>query len=425
MVTEFAIVKVRSSRIEQLIAEKKKGAIAAQKVTTHLDEYLSACQLGITITALGLGALGKPTIEKLLYPFIISSWNIADSVASIISFTLAFSIITYLHVVVGELAPKTLAIQKAEEITLIVAPLIMFFYRLMFPFIWLLNGSSRLLVGLFGLKLVSEHEGAHSEEELRILLSESYKSGEINQTELKYVNKIFEFDKKMAKEVMVPRTEMMIVSDDTSTNDFLKMAAIEKYTRYPVAADGNKDNIIGVVNAKEIMGAVVFNNELRKLPVTEFLYSVLHIIEKCPINDLLRKMQKTQTHITILIDEYGGTAGLITVEDILEEIVGEIRDEFDSDEVLDIQKVSDSDYILSAKVSLIEVNALLNISIIKEDIDTIGGWILSQKMDIQVNDTLTFDQYIFKVTELDGHQIKEIEVKMQPKVTEYISTNSE
>lgn len=422
MVTEFAIVKVRSSRIEQLIAEKKKGAIAAQKVTTHLDEYLSACQLGITITALGLGALGKPTIEKLLYPFIIESWNIADSVASIISFTLAFSIITYLHVVVGELAPKTLAIQKAEKVTLIVAPLIMFFYRLMFPFIWLLNGSSRLLVSLFGLKLVSEHEGAHSEEELRILMSESYKSGEINQTELKYVNKIFEFDEKMAKEVMVPRTEMMIVADNTSTNDFLKMAAIEKYTRYPVAVDGDKDNIIGVVNAKEIMGAVVFNNELRKLPVTEFLYSVLHIIEKCPINDLLRKMQKTQTHITILIDEYGGTAGLITVEDILEEIVGEIRDEFDSDEVLDIQKISDGHYILSAKVSLIEVNALLNISILKEDIDTIGGWILSQKMDIQVNDTLTFDQYTFKVNELDGHQIKEIEVKIQPKVTEYVST---
>ena len=213
--TEFAIVKVRMSRLDQLIAEGKKGAVAAKKVVTHLDEYLSACQLGITVTALGLGWLGEPTVEKILHP-VFEHLNLDESVTHILSFGIAFALVTFLHVVVGELAPKTVAIQKAETITILFAGPIILFYRIMYPFIWFLNGSARVLVGMFGLKPASEHEIAHSEEELRILLSESYKSGEINKNELKYVNNIFEFDERTAKEIMVPRTEIVSISiDDT------------------------------------------------------------------------------------------------------------------------------------------------------------------------------------------------------------------
>ena len=230
--SEFAIVKVRASRIDQLIEEGNKNAVAAKKIITNLDEYLSACQLGITITALGIGALGEPTFEHLFYP-VLSFFHLPSSLTSILSIAFAFAIMTFLHVVVGELAPKTVAIQKTEKITLLTARPLIAFYRVMYPFIWLLNGSARLITGLFGLKRISDHEVAHSEEELRIILSDSYKNGEINQSEFKYVNKIFEFDDRIAKEIMVPRTEMVSLSKDQTLEDFLSIVHVEKFTRYP------------------------------------------------------------------------------------------------------------------------------------------------------------------------------------------------
>ncbi len=231
--SEFAIVKIRSSRLDQLIAEGKKGAVAAKKVTTHLDEYLSACQFGITVTALGLGWIGKPTVERLLIPLFENS-QINESLFNILTFGIAFGSVTFLHVVIGELAPKTVAIQKAETVTLLFATPLIWFYRIMFPFIWILNGSARVVTGLFGLKPASEHDLAHTEEELRIILSESYESGEINQSELKYMNKIFEFDDRIAKEIMVPRTEIVAASVEKSFQDNLETMSMEKYTRYPV-----------------------------------------------------------------------------------------------------------------------------------------------------------------------------------------------
>ncbi len=228
--TEFAIVKVRMSRINQLVAEGRSGAASAQRVVSHLDEYLSACQLGITVTALGLGWLGEPTVEKLLHP-LFAQLELNESMTHVLSFGIAFALVTFLHVVVGELAPKTVAIQKAEAITLMFSPPIIWFYRIMYPFIWILNGSARVLVGIFGLKPASEHEVAHSEEELRILLSESYQSGEINQNELKYVNNIFEFDERIAREIMVPRTEITTLSMDDSFADVASIVKEKNYTR--------------------------------------------------------------------------------------------------------------------------------------------------------------------------------------------------
>lgn len=215
-------MKIRISRVNQLIVEGRKGATATKKVVTHLDEYLSACQLGITVTALGLGWLGEPTVEKLLLP-LFESLSINESITHLLSFGIAFVLVTFLHVVVGELAPKTVAIQKAEAVTLAFAVPIIWFYKIMYPFIWLLNGSARVLVGLFGLKPASEHDAAHSEEELRMLLTESYKSGEINKNELKYVNNIFEFDERIAKEIMVPRTEIITVSVDDDLEDIINV----------------------------------------------------------------------------------------------------------------------------------------------------------------------------------------------------------
>ncbi|WP_419392961.1 hemolysin family protein [Cytobacillus praedii] len=406
--TEFAMVKVRASRLDQLIAEGKKGAIAAKKVVSHLDEYLSACQLGITVTALGIGWLGEPTIEKLLHP-LFEQLNLNDSVSHILSFAIAFSIVTFLHVVVGELAPKTVAIQKAETITILFAVPIIWFYRLMYPFIWFLNGSARVLVGIFGLKPASEHDVAHSEEELRILLSESYKSGEINKNELKYVNNIFEFDERIAKEIMVPRTEIVSISINDTIKDVVNIITTENYTRYPVI-DGDKDNILGFMNVKELLSSILMNKDPH-LRMETFINPIIRVIETIPIHDLLLKMQKERIHIAILMDEYGGTSGLVTVEDIIEEIVGEIRDEFDEDEIPNIRKLKEDHYIIDAKLLITDANHLLGTAISNEEIDTIGGWFLTQDIDAQIGTEIESEGYVFKVNEIDGHHIQYLEVK--------------
>ncbi|MGG4489942.1 hemolysin family protein [Metabacillus idriensis] len=409
---EFAIVKVRSSRIDQLVGEGNKNAIAAKKVTGSLDEYLSACQLGITITALGLGWLGEPTIEHLLHP-LFDSWGLNPSLSGILSFVLAFIAITYLHVVIGELAPKTLAIQKAEWVTMTLSRPLIFFYKMMYPFIKTLNGSALFIVRLFGLHAASEHEMAHTEEELRIILSESLKSGEINQSEYKYVNKIFEFDNRIAKEIMVPRTEMITVALEDSFEENLEIMRSERYTRYPLEHE-DKDNIVGLVNIKEVLDALYMSKE--GVLLKNYIRPVIKVIETIPIQDLLLRMQKDRIHMAILVDEYGGTAGLVTVEDILEEIVGEIRDEFDVDELPNVQKKSEYHYIFDGKALIEEVNDLLQLEIDSEDVDTIGGWVLTEKIDVVKGDKIMSDGYEFTVTDMEGHHIKTLEAKKKMEV---------
>ncbi|MBS4178952.1 hemolysin family protein [Lederbergia citrea] len=408
--TEFAIVKIRSSRIDQLVEEGKPGAKAAKLVTTHMDEYLSACQLGITITALGIGWLGEPAIKSLTDPM-FAKMGIDPAVSHIISIAIAFLIITFLHVVVGELAPKTVAIQKAEMITLLCAKPIIWFYRILFPFIWILNGSARLMVRMFGFKPVSEHEVSHSEEELRIILSDSYKSGEINQAELTYVNNIFKFDNRIAKEIMVPRTEMVSLSTEEDIQDWMRIIKEEKLTRYPVY-EGDKDNIVGIINIKDILMAQIKNTGPdTDMKITRFLKPVILVIDTIPIHDLLLKMQQEHTHMAVLLDEYGGTSGLVTVEDIIEEIVGEIRDEFDTDEIAEITKINDEHYSFSGKVLIHEVNDLLGIDLSDEEVDTLGGWILSQNFDIAINESIHAEGFTFTVKEVEGHQIQFVDVR--------------
>lgn len=407
--TEFAIVKVRSSRIDQLISEGKKGAEAGKHVTSHLDEYLSACQLGITITSLGLGWLGEPTVEAMLHP-LFEKWDLNPSLSHILSFGIAFASVTFLHVVVGELAPKTVAIQKAETITLTFSKPIILFYKIMYPFIWVLNNSARLLTGLFGLKPASEQELALSEEELRILLSESYESGEINQNELKYVNNIFEFDERIAKEIMVPRTEIVTLDISDTIDTIIDVIQQEKYTRYPVI-DGEKDNVLGMINIKEILTAKLTQKDLHKESILKsFVKPVIRVIETIPIHDLLVKMQKERIHMAILIDEYGGTSGLVTVEDILEEIVGDIRDEFDADEIAEIRKVKEGHYLFSSRVLIGEVNDLLGTHLSDEEVDTIGGWFMTKNLDAQIGDEIEEEGYLFKIIEIDEYHILYLEV---------------
>lgn len=406
--SEFAIVKVRTSRIDQLIAEGHKRAIPAKRVISNLDEYLSTCQLGITITALGLGWLGEPTVDLILHP-IVENFNISDSIASIVSIALAFSFVTFLHVVVGELAPKTLAIQKAEQVVLVIATPLIWFYRIMYPFIKFLNGSARALTGMFGLKQVSESDLAHTEEELRLILSNSLKNGEINQSEYKYVNKIFEFDDRIAKEIMAPRTEMSTIDKDTTLREVFDQVNVEQYTRYPVT-DGDKDHVLGLVNMKNLLTAYIKDSTSIDRPVIDYMQPIIRVIETIPIGDLLLKIQRERIHVAVLMDEYGGTSGLVTIEDILEEIVGDIRDEFDNDELPEVQRIGENHFILDAKILIENVNDILGIDIDEEDIDTIGGWFMTKHFEAIKGEKIIEQGFEFTIKDIDGHHILYLEV---------------
>ncbi|WJY28938.1 MULTISPECIES: hemolysin family protein [Sporosarcina] len=406
---EFAIVKVRMTRIDQLALEGNKRAINAQRVVTNLDDYLSACQLGITITALGLGMLGEPTVALLFAP-VFDHLALSHSLTAFLSFAIALIIVTFLHVVVGELAPKTVAIQKAERITLSLAMPLIIFYRTMYPVIKLMNLSSRFVTRLFGFQPMSEADVAHTEEELRMILSDSLKSGEINQSEYKYVNRIFEFDDRVAKEIMVPRTEMMSIDKEMTAKELFNTEGVEQFTRYPVI-DGDKDHVIGLINMKHLLTAYIKNPKNGELPVVAYMQPIIRVIETMAIGDLLLKIQRERIHMAILMDEYGGTSGLVTIEDILEEIVGEIQDEFDKDELPDVQVIGENHYILDAKMLLENVNTTLGIDIDEEDIDTIGGWFMSQRFEAIPGEKIIEQGYEFSVKDVEGHHILYLEAE--------------
>jgi len=233
--------------------------------------------------------------------------------------------------------------------------------------------------------------------------------GEINQSEYKYVNNIFEFDNRIAKEIMVPRTEIVSIDKSSTIEEIMEIVRTEKYTRYPVT-NGDKDSIIGLINIKELLTDCIYNECQEDDPVDKYISPILRFIETVPIQDLLAKMQKDRTHMAILLDEYGGTAGMVTVEDILEEIVGEIRDEFDVDEIPLVRKVGDNHYIFDAKVLIEDVNDLLGIEISDDEVDTIGGWLLTQKYDLKQGDKIEMDACEFIVSEMEESHVLYVDV---------------
>ncbi len=325
-----------------------------------------------------------------------------------ISLIVAFSLITYFHVVLGELAPKTLAIIKGESIALWTSRPLQFFHTILYPFVWLLNASANMLVRLLGFKTVNEHDNVHSEEELKHILSRSYESGEINQTEYYYVNNIFEFDNRLAKEIMIPRTEMVCLYNNLSFEENLQIIQKEKYTRFPFVQD-DKDFIMGIINTKELI-----LDYIQGVPkeLSKYVHPALMAIENTPIHDLLKRMQKERTEMAVLLDEYGGTAGLITLEDMLEEIVGEIRDEFDQEERPMIEKVAEQEFLVDGKVLIEDINEKFDIQIEDENIDTIGGWIYSKVPNVKEGTKVEHENLIFTIKKMDRFRISRIHIKL-------------
>ncbi|WP_339786385.1 hemolysin family protein [Paenibacillus sp. FSL R7-0313] len=403
--SEFAVVKIRTSRVDQLVAEGNKKAVLAKKVVSDLDYYLSACQLGITVTALGLGALGKPTVERLLYP-VFNYLDVPASISSIASYAIAFILVTFLHVVVGEMAPKTLAIQFSEKLTLMLAPSLYWFGKIMYPFIWALNGTSRVLLRGFGVK-PAKHDQAYSEDEIKIIMNQSYEGDENNKTKLSYLENVFVFDERDAKDIMVPRTELVTLDQEMTYDDIIPILDEHNYSRYPVIEDGDKDRIIGVVNVKKILPDMV---AARSYQLSEFVREIPFVSEVTSIQDAMIKMQQERVHMAVVVDEYGGTSGIITMEDILEELVGEIRDEFDADEVADIQETGENQYLINGRVLLDEVERQFGLSFEgNEEMDTVAGWIQYQKgVGVEKGDTVEHGDYVWTVVDTENYHIKQV-----------------
>lgn len=410
---EYAIVNIRMPRLEDSIADDKKQAQAAMKIAGQADTYLFACQVGIALSVLGLGWVGHALVQETIQPIAENFLGLPKASAGWVSFLAAFLAVAMLLVVFGELFPKTFAIRNPEQVILLLAKPLAFAYALLFPFIFLFSAIARLISALFGIQKLSRSEMGHTEEELKLLLSESLKSGEINASEFDYVNRIFEFDERIAKEIMVPRMEMSTIAHDVNLREVFTLDGIEQFTRYPIT-DGGKDHVLGVVNMKHLLSAYVKNPDSGNLPVSAFIQPVIQVIETMPVNELLLKIQRERIHMAILRDEYGGTSGLVTIEDILEEIVGDIQDEFDVDEAPDVQKLGEDHYIFNAKLLLNTVNAILGIDIDEDDIDTIGGWFMDMHFDAVEGQKIIEQGYEFRIQEVDGHHILYLEVQKAP-----------
>lgn len=369
---EFSLVKVRQSRLTQLVSEGNRMAGYALKVNKRLDSYLSATQFGITLASLGLGWVGEPAISELLVEPLMFKMGITDhTLIATVSVIIGFSIITFLHIVLGELAPKSLAIQRTEGSALLLSAPLMFFYNLFLPVIWVLNASANFLLRLVGVEPVSEAEAAHSEEEIRILMNQSAKSGVIDKDEMKLMDNIFEFSDLLAREVMLPRTDMDVLYSNFSLEDNMRIITETKHSRYPVALE-DKDRIIGFIHITDLL----FAPPEQQNDLTTLVRPILNVPESMEISHVLKLMQKNKSQLTLVVDEYGGTAGLLTVEEILEEIVGDLHDEFE-DERPSVER--NGEYIsVEGRMLIEDVNDLTGVVIENEEVDSIGGWLFKE-----------------------------------------------
>lgn len=367
---EFALVRVRRSRLQQLVEEGNPRAKFALSVSRNLDAYLSATQLGITLASLALGWVGEQTVAELIVMPIFAAFHLENAIfAHTVSFVISFASITFLHIVLGELAPKSLAIQKPDATSLWLAAPLLFFYKVFRPFIWVLNKAANGLLRMVGVEPAGEAQEAHTEEEIRILMDQSARSGIIDKDEMALFDNVFEFSDRLAREVMLPRIDMECLYLTQTFAENMKVVYATKHTRYPVAQE-DKDRIVGFVHITDLLTA----DPDEEQSLEAFIRPILNVPESMEVSRVLKLMQKRHSQLAIVVDEYGGTAGLLTAEDILEEIVGELLDEFDVDERPEIEVKDDVTYV-DGRMLLEDLNGSMNLDIEDDEVDSIGGWL--------------------------------------------------
>jgi CBS domain containing-hemolysin-like protein len=392
---EFAIVKVRSSQIAL-----EKGTMAkeaAKSIVNNLDGFLAATQLGITLASLGLGWVGEDVMSEIILNFISSlGFQMSEAAAHSIAIPVAFFFLTVLHIVFGELAPKSIAIRYPASTTLRVSLPLKAFYFVFRPFIWLLNGFANLILKLFGIKPMSEME-IHSEEELKLIIAESEEGGAIETSERELIQNVFDFDNRVARQVMVPRMKMSMIQADTTIVNAMDIVLKEGYSRYPIY-ENSKDEIIGVVHSKDIVPAYI--NQASKT-LRDIMRPVHFIPETKPIDLLLREFQRRKTQMAFVVSEFGGVIGLVTLEDILEELVGEIQDEHDQEQQIVVPVEKNSFHIL-AQSTLHDINKHLEVPFPEsEDYETLAGLITFERPSLKEGEEFELFRYHIKILKIN------------------------
>lgn len=400
---EFSCVKIRPSRLETLIQEGSRQAKYAKRLTDHLDASLSVTQLGITLASLGLGWVGEPAVATLILP-VTRFFGLDDAIGHTVSLAVAFSIITAMHIILGELTPKTMAIQNVEKIMLTVALPMLIFHRIMYPFVWLLNHVANWVARQLGFEVASEGEEAHTEEEIRLLMEESHRKGLIDDTEVDFVDNVFDFTDLNVREIMTPRTDMVCVYLEDTVEENLKTILEEQLTRYPICHE-DKDHIVGFLHVKDLMKVMA---EGRKPNLRRLARKALVVPESMDVSVLLKTMQKQRSQMAIVVDEYGGTSGMVTIEDIVEEIVGDIQDEFDEERPT-AERRGRRVFSVDAKMLLEELDDILEVCIEDEDVDSVGGWLYDQIGTApRVGQMAASGGNTFYVEEIDGVRITRV-----------------
>jgi CBS domain containing-hemolysin-like protein len=407
---EFALVRVRESRIVQLEQEGSARASVVRDALRDLDDYLSVCQVGITMASLGLGWVGEPAVAHLIEPVLEAVGVTSERVVTVVAVVLGFAVITYAHLVLGEQAPKYFSIQKAEATALWISRPLKLCMYLIRPVVWLVNTSTNFVLRPWGIRLGEEME-AHSEEELRIMISSSAASGELDPEERDYINNVFDFGDTVAREIMVPRPDIEALRSDLPHSDLVNAAVFGRYTRYPVY-EGDLDHVVGAVHIKDLLRASRENPET--FDIRTIVRDCLVVPETKPIEQILREFQKRKLQMAIVIDEWGSVEGLITIEDVLEEIVGEIQDEFDEGEAA-IEEIGDGAYAVDGRIPITDVNEYFDLDLPHEDFETIGGYVLgSLGRPPEPGDTIEADGATLHVKSVDGPRVSILTLQCNP-----------
>ena len=409
--SEFAMVKVRKTRIEQLVNEGNHNAKIALEAIKDLDKFIAAVQLGVTISSIGLGWVGEGTLAHLIEPVFAYLPGISQTIAThTVCVSIAFALITFFHVVIGELIPKSIALEFTEKTALVVAKPMQIITFIFNPFIWMLNGFGNLVLKAFNIPHTHKGSLVHSTEELDMLVNASYNGGVLNETEKEMLHNVFKFSDLTAKQVMIPRTDMVCIPIDMPMEELNKLAAENQYTRYPVYED-DIDHITGLVHVKDLYSLSIKDEVC---PIAKIQREVLMVPETITMDNLVLEFKKRKGQMAIVIDEFGGTSGLITLEDVLEEIFGEVQDEFDEEEECDIKEVAPNTYLANSMMRVDEFAEFFQIDekeIDDEDIDTIGGLVVKLLGRLaEVNDTVSINNITFVVKEVDGARITKLEI---------------
>jgi magnesium and cobalt exporter, CNNM family len=410
---EFALVGVRRGRIEALAAAGNRAAKRVISLLNNLNAYLSACQLGITLASLALGWIGEPAVARLLEKPLA---GLSDVWRHGIAFGIAFSIITALHIVLGEQAPKLLGLERAERIALMVAlPLQAFYWLFHWP-IRALDWASARAVQLIGFKASAEHASSYTETEIRQLIDRSRESGHLRAEERRLIQRVFEFSDTLVREAMVPRTEMAAIRSDSTLEEITKAFETFRYSRLPVYRE-SLDDVVGFVHSKDVMSYLLSPENFR---LEDVLQPPLYVVDTARLEDVLRQMQKAKAHFGFVVDEHGGLEGILTLEDLLEEIVGEISDEHDEEVNEQITPVGDRRYVLAGGLAVRDLNRRLKLALPEsEAYTTIGGFLMTEAGHVlKPGEIVRYNGLSFQIERVERRRVMRVSLELSKEVVD-------